>query len=222
MGSRLAGAIDVTVPFSPLVPTWPTHPTSRVEPMRRIAAGDPSNVSLVAVSSHAGTHVDAHWHVLDDGAKLPAIPLARWCGPCHVARIPDEIRRIGAGELEAAGIPLGSERLLLRTANSAEWASLGDGSPVPFREDYVGVAPDGARWIVDRGIRLVGIDYLSVGPYGEENRETHRTLLGNDVLIVETLDLSAVAPGPYELVCLPLRLEIGDGAPARVVLLPPA
>jgi arylformamidase len=213
-----ATLFDITVPFSERVPTWPSHPPTRVEPMSRIADGRPSNVSQLAISTHAGTHVDANWHYVDDGRKLLDIPLTRWNGPCFVARIPDAVRRIEPAHLDAADIPAGTERLLLRTANSREWAGLHGDAPLPFREDYVGVGADAARWLVEHGVRLVGIDYLSVGPYGDENRATHRTLLGNDVLVLETIDLSAVEPGRYDLICLPLKIAIGDGAPARAVL----
>jgi arylformamidase len=209
---------DITVPFSPNVPTWPTHPPTTVEPMRRVANGDQSNVSRIDISSHAGTHVDANWHFIDDGAKLLEIPLSRWNGPCHVARIPDDVAVVAVADLEAAAIPPGTERLLLRTRNSRDWATWDHDAPLPFRQDYVGVAPDAARWLVDRGVRVIGIDSLSVGPFGDANRETHTTLLGNDVLVIETLDLSRVEPGAYDLVCLPLKLAIGDGAPARVLL----
>ncbi|MCC6314349.1 MAG: cyclase family protein [Thermomicrobiales bacterium] len=213
-----ARVIDITVPFSPLVPTWPSHPVSAVEPMTRVAQGDRSNVSRISISSHAGTHVDANWHFIDDGKKLLEIPIDRWLGPCWVAHIPDERPCVEPADLEAANIPPGTERLLLRTRNSRDWAAWDRESPLPFREDYVGVTPEGARWLVDRGVRLIGIDYLSVGPYGPANRESHLTLLGNDVLIAETLDLSQVAAGPYDLVCLPLKLAVGDGAPARAYL----
>lgn len=209
---------DITVPFGPNVPTWPTHPPTVVEPMRRIARGDPSNVSRIDISSHAGTHVDANWHYIDDGAKLLDVPLSRWNGPCYVARIPDHVPTIEVSDLEAAGIPPNTERLLLRTRNSREWEEWPGDSPLPFRSDYVGVSPGGALWLVERGIRVVAIDYLSVGPFGDANRATHTTLLGNDVLIIETVDLSRIEPGVYDLVCLPLKLAIGDGAPARVLL----
>jgi arylformamidase len=209
---------DITVPFSEAVPTWPTHPASSVEPMTRIARGDRSNVSRVSISSHAGTHLDANWHFIDDGRRLLDIPLDRWCGPCWVAAIPDDVPVVGPDHLEAAGIPEGVERLLLRTRNSRDWAAWDGTTPLPFREDYVGVNPAGAQWLLDRGTRMIGIDYLSVGPYGPENKVTHTLLLGNDVLIVETLDLSRIAPGPYELICLPLKLAIGDGAPCRAIL----
>lgn len=213
-----ATVIDVTVPFSPAVPTWPTHPKTAVEPMTRIADGARSNVSQVSISSHAGTHLDANWHFIDDGRKLLEIPLDRWCGPCFVAAIPDDVPLVEPEHLEAAGIPAGTERLVLKTGNSREWAAWDGATPLPFREDYVAVSPAGAEWIVDRGIRLLAIDYLSAGPYGPDNKVTHTTLLGNDVLIVETLDLSRAEPGPWEMVCLPLKLAIGDGAPCRVLL----
>lgn len=211
--------IDITLPFSEFVPTWPSHPPTAVEPMSRVAEGKSSNVSRLVFSTHAGTHVDANWHFIDDGAKMLDIPLDRWNGPCFVARVPDDVTKIEPAHLDAAGIPDGTERLLLRTGNSREWAGWSRRERLPFREDYVAVSAEAARWLVDHGVRLVGIDYLSVGPYGEENGRTHRTLLGNDVLILETIDLSAVEPGPYHLACLPLKVAIGDGAPARAVLL---
>lgn len=216
--SSSVDVFDVTVPFSGHVPTWPTHPPSRVEPLSRIADGAGSNVSLLTITSHAGTHVDANWHFVDDGARLVDIPLQRWNGPCFVAHVPDEVDRIGIPELEAAGIPLATERLILRSRNSHMWDGWDGETPLPFREDYVGLAPDAARWLVDRGVRLVGTDALSVGPFGPANRETHTALLGNDVLIVEMLDLRGIEAGAYELICLPLKLAIGDGAPARVLL----
>ncbi|MFN8590256.1 MAG: cyclase family protein [Thermomicrobiales bacterium] len=210
--------IDVTIPCSPGIRVWPTHRPVVMDPLRRIAQGAPSNVTLLALTSHAGTHVDANWHFIDNGRRLDEIPLSRWNGPCFVARIPDEIDQIGVADLETAGVPSGVARLLLHTRNSREWASWDGVSLLPFREDYVAVLPDAARWIVAQGINLVGIDYLSVGPFGERNIETHQILLGNDVLIIETIDLSHVSSGPYRLTCLPLKLSACDGAPARVVL----
>jgi arylformamidase len=209
---------DVTVPFSGNIPTWPTHPPAQVVPLNRVAEGAGSNVSRLDISSHAGTHVDANWHFIDDGAKLLDIPLQRWSGPCVVVHIPDEVDQIRASDLEHARIPPGTERLLLRTRNSRVWEDWSGEVPLSFREDYVGLQPDAARWVVDRSIRVIGTDALSIGSFGSANRESHVTLLGNDVLIIELLDLHAIAPGPYELICLPLKLAIGDGAPARVLL----
>lgn len=220
MGSFAPGAqiFDVTVPVSPSIFGWPGQPATETTPLSRVADGAGANVSWVQLSSHAGTHVDANWHFIDDGRKLLEIPVERWCGPAYVAHIPDEVDQISAADLESAGIPEGTERLLLRTRNSHVWDDWDGASYVPFREDYVGVLPDAARWLVDRGVRLVGTDSLSVGTFGPQNRDTHLTLLGNDVLVIELLDLSRIEAGPYELVCLPLKLAIGDGAPARVLL----
>ncbi len=225
---RLTGALDamtgdrevfdVTLSFSAEVPTWPTHPASEVTPLRRVAAGDPSNVTRIALSSHGGTHVDAPWHFIDDGKTMRDIPLSRWSGPCFVARIPDEVTVIERKHMVAAAIPEGTTRLLLRTANSTIWQNWSGRERLSFREDYVGLSPDAAQWVIDRGVALIGIDYLSVGPFGAANRETHLALLGNDVLIIETLDLSGIEAGAYDLVCLPLKLVAGDGAPARVLL----
>jgi arylformamidase len=209
---------DVTVPFSAHVPAWPSHPASRVEPLSRIAEGAGSNVSRIEMTSHAGTHVDANWHFVNDGARLLDIPLERWNGPCYVAHFPDEIAQIGVADLEAAGIPAGTERLILRTLNSHMWDGWAGDTPVPFCEDYAGLLPEAARWLVNQGVRLIGTDALSVGSFGPANRETHTTLLGNDVLIIELLDLRGIEAGAYELICLPLKLAIGDGAPARVLL----
>lgn len=220
MGSFAPGAriFDVTVPVGPSIFGWPGQPATEVTPLSRVAEGAGANVSWVQLSSHAGTHVDANWHFIDDGSKLLEIPVERWCGPAYVAHIPDGVDQISAADLESAGIPDRTERLLLRTRNSRVWDDWDGASYVPFREDYVGVLPDAAHWLVDHGVRLVGTDSLSVGTFGPQNRDTHLTLLGNDVLVIELLDLSRIEPGPYELVCLPLKLAEGDGAPARVLL----
>ena len=220
MGSFAPGAqiFDVTVPVGSSIFGWPGQPATEVTPLSLVAEGAAANVSWVQLSSHAGTHVDANWHFIDDGSKLLEIPVERWCGPAYVAHIPDGVDQISAADLESAGIPEGTERLLLRTRNSRVWDDWDGASYVPFREDYVGVLPDAARWLVEHGVRLVGTDSLSVGTFGPQNRDTHLTLLGNDVLVIELLDLSRIEPGPYELVCLPLKLAEGDGAPARVLL----
>ena len=213
-----ADVFDVTLPFSANVPTWPTHPPTVVAALRRIAEDAGSNVNRLDISSHAGTHVDANWHFIEDGRKLLDIPLERWNGPYYVAHIPDEVTLIEVSKLESAGIPPGTQRLLPLTRNSHEWAGWFGMEPLPFRPDYVAVSPEAARWVVACGIGLAGIDTLSIGPYGDANRETHTTLLGHDVLVIKALDLSHIDAGTYDLVCLPLKLAIGDGAPARVLL----
>lgn len=209
-----AEIFDVTLPFSNDLPVWPTHPKINVSAFSRIARGDSSNVSLVSCSSHSGTHVDALWHFEDERAHLLEIPLERWIGPCWLIAIPDDVQRIEPEHLAAAKIPPGTERLIIKTSNSLLWQSRVD----EFEPRFVGLSPAAARWIVEHEIRLVGIDYLSVEPYEEPGHATHHILLGNDVVIVEGLDLLKIEPGPYDLLCLPMKLEVGDGAPARVLL----
>ncbi len=209
-----ARVIDITVPLSPALPVWPGDPEVRVEPMMRIASGDVANVSGITLSSHTGTHVDAPWHFIENGATLDDIPPERWIGPCVVMEIPAEARRVEPEHLDSANLPHGIERILFRTANSALW----EAGHHRFHDDYVALSPAGARWIVERGIRLVGIDYLSIEAFDDQEHLTHRTLLGAGVLIIEGLNLTAAPPGAYTLLCLPLKLAAGDGAPARVLL----
>lgn len=208
------GLIDVTVPVSNALPVWPGDPLVDVEAVSRIATGGLYNVSAARLSFHTGTHVDAPWHVNDTGTRLDDIPIDRWIGPCYVVEIPPGVVVIDAEDLMAAAIPDGIERLLLRTTNSTYWQT----TDHAFVTDFVSLSPAGAQWIVDRGILLVGIDYLSIEQFNDVTGVTHRTLLTNGVLIVEGLNLARVEPGRYTMICLPLRFVAGDGAPARVVL----
>ncbi len=212
-----AGPIDISLPISPELPVWPGDPAVAVEPVSRISAGEVANVSAIACSSHTGTHVDAPWHFIDNGARLDEVPLDRWVGPCVVIDVPPNATRIVPGHLDEGTIPAGMERVLFRTSNSGLWRA----GHRDFYQDYVALSPEAARWVVKRGIRLVGIDYLSIEAYDDDAHETHRILLGNGVAILEGLDLHHVRPGPYTLICLPLRLMVGDGAPARAILVPP-
>jgi arylformamidase len=205
---------DVTLPITPDLPVWPGDPKPRIVVEASLRAGDGYNLTSVHVSSHTGTHLDAPLHMVDGGTSVEELPLDRLIGDCWVARLPDEVRRIGAAELEAAEIPVGTNMLLLHTANSALW----DGSPLEFTGDYAAFTPDGARWVVDRGIDLVGIDYLSVDLFDADGLPAHRLLLGSGVLTLESLDLRKVPEGLYRLICLPLRVVGVEGAPARVVL----
>jgi arylformamidase len=212
-----ATVFDVSLPLSPDLIVWPGDPAIAVSPASRISAGSAANVSHLACASHTGTHVDAPWHFVDHGKKLEEIAPERWTGPCWVAAFSDDLARIEPVHLDAAGIPDDTERLLLKTANSRLWHQ----EPLRFDASYVGLSPEAAQWVVDRGIGLVGSDYLSIEPYQEPGHHTHLTLLGNEVLILEGLNLSDVAQGPYQLLCLPLRLTVGDGAPARALLVRP-
>jgi arylformamidase len=210
----VARLVDVSVSISPDLPTWPGDPPVVVEPAKRIAAGDAANVSLLSMGSHTGTHVDPPSHFLEGGGTVEELEPDVLMGPAWVADLPGRTGEIGATELEAAGVPAGTERLLMKTSNSG---SLVAGATV--RDEFACLSAEAARWVVERGFRLVGVDYLSVERAdAPKEHPVHRILLEAGVVIVEGLDLSEAPPGPCELLCLPLRLAGGDGAPARVFL----
>jgi arylformamidase len=208
-------SFDITLPISEDLCVWPGDPRVEVDPDGQITAGDSANTSRIAMGSHTGTHVDAPWHFEEQGRKLEEISLDRWCGECYVTEIPAEITRIDAGHLRAAAIPPDTTRLLLKTANSRLWDRP---RPWSFEMSYVALSPEAAEWVVNHGIELIGIDYLSIEAHDEPGNRTHHTLLSNETLILEGLDLRAITPGSYVLTCLPMRIERGDGAPARAML----
>jgi arylformamidase len=208
---------DVTVPLRPGMPTWPGEPDPRLERTKAMSRGDRFDLSNLFLGSHTGTHLDAPAHFIPGGATMESLPLDALVGPCTVVDVTGD-PHVSAAALEAhfpAGRPV-PERLLLRTRNST------GPSPVwthdRFQEGFAAIAHDGARWLVERRVRLVGVDYLSVEPFGVAEPETHRALLGARVVIVEGLDLRRISPGPYRLHCLPLLVLGAEGAPARVFL----
>jgi arylformamidase len=205
--------IDVSVPVRTGMIVYDGDPPVRIERVMEIARGDLANLSGMEMGAHTGTHVDAPLHFVEGGAGADRLPLDALVGPAVVADARAATSDIDAAALAALEIPPGTERLLLRTRNGDLWAR------DEFTRDYVGVADDAARELVAMGVGLLGIDYLSIAPSADP-APTHRVLLEAGVVIVEGLDLRAVAPGRYDLVCLPLRLEGADGAPARALLRP--
>lgn len=203
---------DISLAIGPGLPTWPTSEGFRLRAAMRLADGDPANVTVVEMDVHTGTHVEAPLHFLPDGAPLDAFDLDRFVGPAVVVDVGGNA--VTALALEAAAVPPATERLLVKTANSARWAS-GWG---PFDPEYVSLTRDAAGWVVERGIRLVGIDHLSIQQYTDDG-ETHRILMRAGVAILEGLDLHAVEPGTYTLVAAPLRLAGAEAAPARALLI---
>ena len=206
---------DITLTITPDLATWPGDPTPEYIQLSDVTKGDLSNVTDLRIGSHTGTHVDAPSHLFPQSVTVDQLPIDRLIGAAWVCAVPDHIRRIDSAFLEGADIPYETSRLILRTANSRFWRD----APSSFSRDFVSVTPDGASWMVDRGLLLVGIDYLSIDSYDSVDLPAHRILLSSDVLVVEGLDLSEVEPGNYYLLCLPLKLSGGDGAPARVLLL---
>jgi len=207
--------IDVSLPVGPNLLVWPGDPDVEIARRASLAAGDHANVSEIRMGTHTGTHIDAPVHFIEDAAGIDAVPVETLVGPAVVEDLRDWSKPIGPEELDRLGVPAGTERLLLRTASSELWRRL----PVAFPDAYAHLTPEGAAWIVERRIRLVGVDFLSIERKGAEGHPVHVALLSNDVVIVEGLDLGDVEPGPYTLAALPLRIAGGDGAPARVVLI---
>lgn len=204
--------IDISVGVSPDLPVWPGDPPLELERIASLADGDEANVSRLAAGVHVGTHVDAPLHFVEGGASVDQLDPETLVGPARVVELP-EIDVIDAAALERAAPPVASQRLLFRTRNSRLW-----GDPaVGFQRDFVAIDESGARWLVERKVRLVGVDYLSVAPWGQA-AATHKVLLEAGVVIVEGLDLRSVEPGQYVLYCLPIKLMGSDGAPARALL----
>ena len=177
-----------------------------------VNAGDEYSLSRLEMSAHTGTHVDAPAHFVPGGGGVETLPLSGLLGPALVVELLD-VAEVRADGLASLAIPPGTERLLLKTRNSARWAA----GETQFYEDFVAITADGAQWLVDHGIRLVGVDYLSVAPY-EATTETHVILLQAGVIPVEGLNLHGISPGEYQFICLPLLLPGCDGAPCRAVL----
>lgn len=190
---------------------WPGNPNVRIDRIQSIEQGDMCNLSVISMSAHTGTHMDAPLHFLKHGAPMERMPLTATVGPARVIPIRDK-NAVTLAELRPHRIRRG-ERILFKTRNSAQpWHS------GPFRKNFVYISTEAARFLADREIRAVGVDYLSLAGFEKNEVEAHQALLGAGVWIIEGLDLSRVQAGRYTLVCLPLKILGGDGAPARAIL----
>lgn len=205
---------DISLTLSPSLPTWPGDPKLELVRFESMDKGAHNNVSRIHSSVHIGTHVDAPFHFIADGATVETLPLDVLTGPCYVVQLPDGIEAITEEVLERTEITTEMKRVLFGTRNSHLWAR----GETQFQTDFVAITEDGAQWLVERGVQLVGVDYLSVAPYGD-SVPTHTTLLGAGVVVVEGLNLSNVMRGFYDLYCLPLKIAGCDGAPARAILI---
>lgn len=213
-GRRTVRIHDISIGLTPDVPVWPGESPILLQRLKSISHGNSSNVSALNGGVHTGTHVDAPFHFLEGGATVEALSLNALVGRARVVEVTAK-RTIGPKELDAASIPAGTLRLLLKTSNSKLWVK----SPSKFDRDFVALSPEGAEWVVERGMRLIGIDYLSIEPFSAREPVVHKTLLGAEVVVVEGLNLTGITPGSYDLVCLPLKLVGSDGAPARTILI---
>ena len=204
---------DVTVPISENTPVYEGDPTVEITIANAIARGDAANVSRLCCGIHTGTHVDAPNHFIEGSRRVHELELKKLVGKCRVVEIEKSVMAIEAKHIENLD---GAERVLFKTRNSDFWNDFSQ----RFRQDFTYIAPDAAKALVDLGIKLVGIDYLSVEKFGAETFDTHITLLEKEVVIIEGLDLREVPAGDYELICLPLKIVggTGDGALARTIL----
>ncbi len=206
---------DISLPLSSRLPVWPGDPPLVVERFAHMSQGALANVTRLSGTVHIGTHIDAPDHFLDDGRTVAQVDLDACLGPAWVLPLED-VAAIDAAALARVWPEGAVQRVLFKTRNSRWWAQ-GD---MRFHEDFVALTPDGAEFVVQRGVRLVGIDYLSIAPYYEPV-PTHQILLRAGVVIVEGLRLDRVTPGAYTLYCLPLHIPESEGAPARAVLYRP-
>ncbi len=205
---------DISVTISPSLPAWPGDPGLELERIESMDEGAHANVTRISASVHLGTHVDAPHHFLNDGRTVESLPLDVLTGPCYVLQLPDGIDAITSEVLDRTEITSDMKRILFGTRNSKLWAK----GETQFQTDFVAITEDGAEWLVERGVQLVGVDYLSVAPYGD-SVPTHTVLLKAGVVVVEGLNLSQVMRGFYDLYCLPLKIAGSDGAPARAILI---
>jgi arylformamidase len=206
---------DITVPLTNEMPTYPGDPGVQITDFYALAQGDPANLTRLNIGAHTGTHVDAPAHFMQGASPVESMPLDVLIGAAQVIHLPDDRMSIDK-EFVESHVESGTTRVLFKTRTSSFWndQSLG------FRQDFTYLELAAAEFLVAQGVKLVGIDYLSIEQFGQKDHPTHLALLAKGVVIVEGLNLSAVPAGRYELICLPMRIRsgLGDGAPARVVL----
>jgi len=204
--------IDISLPLDSELPVWPGDPNAVIEQVSSISRGDGHNSSRIQSSLHWGTHLDAPYHIVETGWTIDKIPLDVLIGPVRIIEIP-EVRGITADHLRNFKIQ-GCRRLLVKTRNSAFW----DETPLRFHRDFTAFTIDAAEYLLECGIELIGIDYLSLDLYSAADLPVHQLLYQQNVIGVEGLDLRQVSAGNYHLICLPLNIRSGDGAPVRAVL----
>ncbi len=205
--------LDISIPLREGMPLFPGDPPVETRPVASLAEGALCDLTALSFGLHSGTHLDAPRHFIPGAAGIESYAIETLCGPALVVDASRVKGHIDAAAFQGLAIPPAVERILFKTTNSALWERPG------FVEDFVALEASAAQRLAASGARLVGIDYLSIAPF-HDTAPTHRILLAAGIAILEGLDLRAVAPGPYELICLPLRIEGVDGAPARAMLRP--
>jgi arylformamidase len=205
--------IDISVTVRSGLVHWPGDPEVVVKRVVEMEKGAPCNVSHISMGAHAGTHMDGPVHFIRNGKGLETLPFEATIGPARVIEIKDKVA-ISPEELAPHKLKAG-ERVLFKTRNSRRSWKMDT-----FDEDFIYISKEGAQFLVDRGIQTVGVDYFSVGGFKKDGVETHQILLGAGIWIIESLNLAKIAPGKYDLICLPVKVLNSDGAPARAILRP--
>jgi len=204
---------DISVGIDENLPIWPGDPRPSITWLGKLSAGDVANISALDLGAHTGTHIDAPLHFLADGMGLDGFPLSTLIGDVQVLELPEEVHLITKDVIESQ-LDLISDKLLFKTRNSRFWSEYRG----KFQEDFTALDSTAAELLVRLGVKLVGIDYLSIAPFNNPT-PTHEILLRGNVVILESIDLSEVSAGSYELVCLPIKLTGREAAPARAVLI---
>lgn len=204
---------DISVTISEALPTWPGDPEVSVRLASSMARGDEANVTRLSLGAHTGTHIDAPFHFAPDGAGVDALPVDLLIGPCRVFDLTGEWEHLGRNALARCDFQ-GVSRALFKTVNSHLW----DQKEGEFQKTFIGLLPEGAVFLVNRGVRLAGIDYLSIEPFQSPGHPARHILLRNGVVVLEGLNLREAPPGDDELMALPIKVKGADGAPVRAVL----
>lgn len=204
--------IDITFAISNKIPSWPGSVGFECNWLMEIPK-HANNLSSFSMDSHLGTHLDAPLHFIEGGRSIEKLELGKMLGDVFVLEIYN-IKSITDLDLESAGIPKSCKKLILKTDNQKYWKQ----NLTEFQEDFSSIDASGAKWIVEKGIHLIGIDYLSIQRFND-GPETHQILLKNEIIIVETLNLEYVSQGWYYLICLPLKIEGLEGSPVRALLI---
>jgi arylformamidase len=212
-GKESSDWIDISIPYRKGMLYWPTDAPPRVERIKDVDSGDNVTLTEMTIISHTGTHIDAPLHFIPGGGTIDQMPLDTAIGPARVIEIEDQ-KIIRPEELAKYNIQKG-ERILFKTRNSDTLYQTDE-----FKDDYVYFSNETADYLVEKGIRLVGLDYISIGTLNDNANihTTHRALLGHGIYILENINLAGVKPGQYELIAVPIKLERGDAGPCRAII----
>ena len=191
---------DISRPLNNYVETYPGDPKFKLSYLKTMEEGSPFSLSSFSMSSHTGTHIDAPSHFLPGGSNVDELPLSLLIGTAVLIQITQE--SIDAQTLEESNIPKNTSRLLIGTKNPR----------------CKGMTIDGAKWVMERTINLVGIDRLSIEAPDSKTFPIHKYLLSNRVVLIEGLKLDAIPADTYNLICLPLPVSSAEAAPVRAVL----